>query len=85
MNQIKSCISCKHCENPDAVLYFWCNKYATKTIDYVRGEVIIERSLCDSLRKSDGSCKPEGIGWEQRPPEKHMNKMIRMIKDFFDL
>lgn len=69
MSEIKSCITCAHCANPDGMVYVWCDKYTYETIDYVKGEVSEWREECRKLREPDGKCGPDAIGWEQRPPE----------------
>ena len=83
MTEIKSCISCKHCENPDGQVYVWCNKFEYDTIDYVKGEVSTWRGDCETLRKPNGKCGPDGLEWEQRPPEEEKKKsMIRKLWEF---
>lgn len=84
MTEIKSCISCKHCENPDSSFYVWCNKFEYDTIDYVKGEVSTWRGNCVELRNPDGKCGPDAIEWEQaeeKPPEKKMS-MWEVFRDF---
>lgn len=86
MTEIKSCITCAHCANPDGMVYVWCDKYTYETIDYVKGEVSEWREECTKLREPDGKCGPDAIGWEQRlpeekPPEKKMS-MWEVFRDF---
>ena len=90
MTEIKSCITCKHCVNPDSIYrtFVWCGKFTYDTTDYVRGEVTTCNGNCEKLRKSDGKCGPDAIGWEQRPYEKPKSKMrkfldlLNALKDF---
>ena len=42
------------------------------------GEVTKWRQDCERLRKPDGKCGPDAIGWEQRPQkEEKKSKMER--------
>jgi hypothetical protein len=82
MTEIKSCITCKHCENPEGSFYVWCNKFTYDTTDYVKGEVSTWRENCVELRKPDGKCGPDGLEWEQRPPEEEKPKS--KLRKFLD-
>lgn len=84
MTEIKSCITCAHCENPEGKVYVWCNKFTYDTIDYVQGEVSTWRESCEKLRKPGGKCGPNAIEWEkaeEKPPEKKMS-MWQVFRDF---
>jgi hypothetical protein len=74
MTEIKSCITCAHCDDPYGHFFVWCNKFTYDTTDYVRGEVSTWRGDCKELRKPDGKCGPDGLGWEQRQPEEEKPK-----------
>jgi hypothetical protein len=79
MTEIKSCISCAHYEDHNG--YPYCSKFTFKTIDYVEGREFINFHNCIDLRKFEGKCGPDAIGWELAPPEKKMS-MMDVILDF---
>jgi hypothetical protein len=63
MTEIKSCVSCKHSVRRSFGFYY-CSKFATSGTNYVTGEQFKNLKNCYHLRKSEGKCGPDAIGWE---------------------